>query len=267
MAKKSLKKNLFVFFFFIAITLIVFSLDQGAFLDGFKKTVFNFTRPVFKTTSSFSRTLTRPVMLLINLEKKQQALTDLNQTKKELIALKVKYEELEKENEFLKEAVSLSKKKEAILIAAEVIGRIDESGGEIMIDAGADQGIAQGQPVVLADYFLIGRVEQAWPTASQIRLINNKNFKVSVRGQDSKTEGLLTGGSDKLSVEIYNHQDKPIIGEYFLTSGLDNTFPPGLIIGQLKEVDEKPTAILRMGEIEISDQLNHLQRVLILKND
>jgi len=267
MIKQSIKKNFFVFLFFIAITFLIFVLDQGDFFTPLKERIFSISAPALRASHQTSYYLTRPFRFLIELQEKGGALKSLREEKIQREGLQSQLNELERENEFLKEALGLTKKEQKIFLASQVIGRIDESGSIIMIDIGQEHGLQGGEAVLLSNYFLIGKVIEVWSNASQVMLINSKNFSASVRGQTSRTEALLSGAGDQLLLEIFDHQDKPKINELYLTSGLDGVFPPGLITGKLVKIDQKPSAISRTGWLELPINLRYLERVLILKKD
>ncbi len=267
MIKQAFKKGYLIFLIFLIVNFIIFSLDQGDFLTSFKKTVFSVSAPIMKTSRIGSYYLTRPFRILIELQENNQKLKYFEEKEIKEQGLQSQLEEMRKENKFLRDALELSERKKETFLPAQVIGRTDEAGSIIIVDAGTEYGLRGGEAVILPEYFLIGIVNEAWLGASQITLINSNNFSSAIRGQRSRTEALLSGAKDHLKIEIFNYEDEPEIGELYITSGLDGVFPPGLIVGRLIKLEEQAVAISRIGRLEILIDLNHLEKVLILKND
>lgn len=267
MIKQIFKKAFFIFLIFLIVDFIVFNLDQGGFLINFKKIILSVSAPVMKTSRISSYYLTRPFRVLIELEENNQKLKYFEEQAMKEQGLESQLEEIKKENKFLRDALELSIEKEKKFLPAQIIGRTDEIDSIIIIDVGIKDGLEGGEAVILPGYFLIGRVSEVWPNASQITLINSNNFSSAVRGQNSRTEALLSGAKDHLKIEIFNYEDKPEIGEIYITSGLDDIFPPGLIVGKLTELEQQAVAISRIGRLETLVDLNHLEKALILKND
>ncbi len=267
MIKQTFKKAFFVFLIFLIVDFIIFNLDQGGFLINFKKTMLFVSAPVMKTSRISSYYLTRPFRILIKLEENNQKLKYFEEQAMKEQGIESQLEEMKKENKFLRDALELSVKKEKKFLPAQIIGRTDEIDSIIIVDIGIKDGLRGGESVVLPGYFLIGRVSEVWPNASQITLISSNNFSSAVRGQDSRTEALLSGAKDYLKIEIFNYEDRPEIGEIYITSGLDDIFPPELIVGKLTGLEQQAAAISRIGRLETLIDLNHLEKVLILKND
>lgn len=259
-----LSKNFWAFLLFIILSSLIFALDQDNFLSGFKRGVFFLTKPLLKVSDSSSFYLTEPLRILVSFQKKREELENLEQKQAELKSLKSQLIELERENDFLREVLALQKQKKQSFLPAQVIGRTEEINQVIMVDVGEKEGLEGGEAVILPNYFLVGKVTEVLGILSQVILINSPNFSSAVRGQTTRTEALLSGAKDHLEIEIVDHRDEPEIGEVFITSGLDGLFPPGLIVGKLLKVVQKPTAISKIGWLEPAANLRHLEKVLIL---
>lgn len=267
MTKQTFKKGYLIFLILLIVNFIIFSLDQGGFLIRFKGMMFSLGAPIMKTSRISSYYLTRPFKILIELQENNQKLKYFEEREMKKQGIESQLEEMRRENNFLRNTLELSKKKKKTFLPTQLIGRTDEAGSIIIVDTGTEYGLKGGEAVVLPGYFLIGRVDEAWLGASQITLINSNNFSSAVRGQSSRTEALLSGAKDHLKIEIFNYEDKPKIGELYITSGLDGVFPPGLIAGKLIKLEQQAVATSRIGRLEILIDLNHLEKALILKND
>ena len=267
MTKKIFKKTYFIFLIFLVINFIIFNLDQGGFLINFKKIILSISAPIMKTSRISSYYLTRPFRVLVEFEENNRKLKYFKERTMKEQGIESQLEEIKKENKFLRDALELSEKKAKTFLPAQIIGRTDEIGSIVIVDVGTKDGLKGGEAVVLPGYFLIGKVNEVWSNASQITLINSNDFSSAVRGQNSRTEALLSGAKDRFKIEIFNYEDKPKIGEIYITSGLDGAFPPGLIVGKLIKLEQQAAGVSRIGQLETLVDLNHLEKTLILKND
>jgi rod shape-determining protein MreC len=175
-------------------------------------------------------------------------------------------EEVSLENARLKELLSL--KEDALTqktIAAFVIGRsIDSWGSSIIIDKGRSSGIRRGMPVV-SPLGLVGRVAEAFELTSKILLVNDPNLAVSAVDQRSRQEGLVTGTLGSRLIMRYLPQESDIqVDDVILTSGLNETFPKGLLIGKVIEVGREYSGLSSYAVVKPSVHLYGIEEVLVV---
>ena len=123
------------------------------------------------------------------------AITDLFGVRAENQALRERVErledrrrvldDLERENSELRELLAMADRTELDTVAARVVA-LAPSNFEwtITIDAGSDDGLARGMPVVDGDG-LVGRVIQVTPTASRVLLAIDPSFSAAARSATS----------------------------------------------------------------------------------
>jgi len=264
--KSLLSQNFFLFLFLIILTFLIFILDQSQVLHSLKKGVFSLMSPLIKVSDISSDRLTRPFQVIANFNKNEKELDLFRKKDLNLEELQSQIIELQKENDFLRQALNLAKKRHQAFTVANIIGHAEETDKIIFIDVGEKDKIHIGDIALLPNSFLVGKVIQVFGSLSQIMLLNSPNFSVAVRGQGTRTEGLIMGKYDHLEIEIMNYNAKPEIGETFITSGVDGVFPAGLIVGKLIRIIEKPAAIVKIGWIEPMTNLNNLEKIVILSN-
>lgn len=105
----------------------------------------------------------------------------------------------------------------------------------LTIDAGSNQGVEVGMPVVSADG-LVGRVILTTGQYAQVMPFFNSLFKVSARIQGIRAYGVVSWEGKSLSRLImkYVPQTIPVdSGRVIETSGYSNQFPPGIPIGRV----------------------------------
>jgi rod shape-determining protein MreC len=103
----------------------------------------------------------------------------------------------------------------------------------LTIDAGYNEGVQQGMPLVTARG-LVGRVILANNQYAQVMPYSNTLFRTSARIQGSRAYGIVTWEGRNLNELILNYvpQTVPVdSGQVVETSGYSNQFPPHIPIG------------------------------------
>jgi rod shape-determining protein MreC len=88
---------------------------------------------------------------------------------------------------------------------------------------------------------IVGKIIDAFPTASQALLVTDPEFAAGVVSQKNHVKGILRGaGSGKCRIENVQAEEKVDLGEMFFTSGDDRIFPRGLPVGKADVVKDGP---------------------------
>jgi len=169
------------------------------------------------------------------------------------------------ENSRLKELLSFKQKSPYKLIAARVIGRSPDSwSSSIIIDKGNYNGLRRGQ-VVITYLGLAGRVIDSTEFTSKVLLINDPNLSVSAIVQRSRQEGLVSGTLGTYLIMRYLTEDSDIrIGDAVITSGLNQTYPKGLLIGTVVDIGREFSGLSRYAIIKPGVGLSNIEEVLII---
>jgi rod shape-determining protein MreC len=154
---------------------------------------------------------------------------------------------LKLENTFLKNELSRADRAKALemfqahtpskMVAASVIGTAAGSNSKVVfVDRGSASGVMRGMPVVTPDG-IVGKVIAAYPTASEVLLINDPDFAAGVVSQKNLVHGTLKGdGTPLCRVDYVPLDEKLAVGDWFYTSGDDRVFPQGFPAGVIKSV-------------------------------
>jgi rod shape-determining protein MreC len=126
-----------------------------------------------------------------------------------------------------------------------------------IIDKGGLSGIEENMAVVNRTQ-IIGKVSKVYPTYSKVRLITDKNCKVSVSVRGSSQYGLCEGTNEKSLCKIRylkNPQDLKL-NSMVISSGKGLVFPEGFLLGFISSI--KPDSGKEPGEwlIEVKPHLN-----------
>ena len=110
----------------------------------------------------------------------------------------------------------------------------------VLVDRGTEDGVGAGW-VVLQGPGVAGRVVEANRSVAEVMLITDPDSGVAVRHQKERYAGVLRGGNRgpaRLLPLEYVPKDKVIaVGDVLITSGLDRLYPPGLLVGWVRALD------------------------------
>jgi rod shape-determining protein MreC len=107
-----------------------------------------------------------------------------------------------------------------------------------LVDAGADQGVAEGNPV-LSDHGLVGRITGVSADVSRVLLLTDVDSRTPVMIARTNGRAILTGdGGPNPALSFLRTHDAPQAGDRVLTSGDGGVLPRGLAVGSVvKEAD------------------------------
>lgn len=186
------------------------------------------------------------------------------------------------ENGQLRELLGLSKTLDMDTLPVRVISR-DPSNftWDVGIDAGTDDGLAAGMPVVGSAQgagALAGTVVEVGPDTSTVRLIVDTRSSVVCLDQSSRALGLVQGqlGGQLVMVQV-DITDQLKEGDMVVTAGLElsggaarSPYPKGLLVGTLQAVQPDSNALTQTGFVRPAidfDSIDHLLVVRSYKQD
>ncbi|MDD5568113.1 MAG: rod shape-determining protein MreC [Candidatus Omnitrophica bacterium] len=169
------------------------------------------------------------------------------------------------ENRRLNNLLSLKQKSGPKFIPARVIARpADNWSTGLVIDKGAVNGVRKGMAVVT--YLgLAGRVVEAADSTSKIMLLNDPNMGVSSLVQRSRQEGLVCGTLGSNLLMKYLPEDADIrLKDIIVTSGLNDTYPKGLLIGTVVDIGKEFSGLSRFAVIKPAINFSSIEEILIV---
>jgi rod shape-determining protein MreC len=188
------------------------------------------------------------------------------------------------------------------LLVASVVAQ-DPSGLKrvIAIDRGQSDGVDEGMVVLSREGSLIGAVDRAFDDFSWVRLINDPessvNAQVNVSAEPGDGGDVLTPDNpeatpapdasptpaasttpapqpvrgvvqgdlrNELTMELLPPEALIDEGALVVTSGLGGNYPPGILIGSIEAVEQRPQAPFKRALVEPSGSLSGLDTVLVL---
>jgi rod shape-determining protein MreC len=149
-------------------------------------------------------------------------------------------------------------------LAAEVIAsNPGEGSATVLINRGEDSGLTPDMPVITPDG-VAGKILAVYPNTAQVRLITDPSSGVGCMLATSRTQGVLKGNAQNTcELQYVMDDDKVPVGEEVLTSGLDQIYPKGLLVGYVRHVEDGN--IYKHIVVKPAASLSRLEDVLILK--
>lgn len=148
-------------------------------------------------------------------------------------------------------------------LAAEVIAASPgENSNAIYIDKGKDSGLTTDLAVITPDG-IVGKVIAVFPYTAQVLLVTDPLSGVGCILQKSRIQGVLKGAGRNLSELHYIMNDAQVSpGEVVLTSGLDQIYPKGLLVGTVAEAGAGN--IYKKIVVKPAAKLDQLESVVVL---
>ncbi|MBI2329922.1 rod shape-determining protein MreC [Candidatus Daviesbacteria bacterium] len=254
--------DLKVFLLLIFLSLVILFLDTINLLNLPKKLMFYITNPVSFGIYNTSRNVSRQFYFVFQARFAAQE----NKALKEQIG-KLLSENAELRKKIGEVSAMLSQEKHLDpntynLLPVRPIGL----SRYLKIDQGSEAGIKVGQAVVSEDNF-IGKVVSVSPSAANIQLLTDPDFKVAAFSQnkEGRAKGVLAGrfGTDLILDKIL-HEEKIATGDLVYSEGLEEFLPRGLVLGKVTEVMERENEVFKQAKVTHVFDIRDLELVFVI---
>lgn len=218
--------------------------------------------PIVRTLRQSSEGTLANTSLLFKISTLVQENGQLRVKVNELSALDITNSELKHENDLLRKELSLvTPQNSSSLIAAQVISRSSSvSQQTIIINKGGNDGFVHGMPIIAQGY-LVGRVDEALPHTSRVMLLSSVNSLLPVVLEDSRSVGLLKGGVGGLLLDEIPRDVSIQNGEAVVTSNIGDVVKNGIPVGRVAEVISGKSDIFQSARITSPIDLSRLEIV------
>jgi rod shape-determining protein MreC len=172
----------------------------------------------------------------------------------------------ESENQHLRELLGMREKLARQYIGAEILyGNRDPFTRRVVVDKGSRHGVHPGWAVV-DENGVVGQVTRVFPWLSEVTLITDKEQAVPIQDVRSGLRGVTFGiGYDgtlelrfmPVNADIQN-------GDLLVTSGIDATYPPGLPVAVVTNVERNAAYAFARITCTPAAGVNSAKQVLIV---
>ncbi len=154
------------------------------------------------------------------------------------------------------------------LEAARIIGHAPNNWYRTMtVDKGADYGLTLNMPVITPDG-LVGKLINVNRSTAQVLLITDREMAVGAIIQPTReNRGIVEGvGDGRLRMINIPYYSQAQDGDLAVTSGISQTYPPGITIGTIRDIQKEANGLVLSASVEPAVNLDRLEEVLIIKS-
>lgn len=110
---------------------------------------------------------------------------------------------------------------------------------KVVVDKGMVQGVRAGMPVIDGDG-VVGQVTHVGTLTSEVTLLTEKDQSVPVMLVRNGLRGVAVGSGKAGAIEVPFMPASADVrsGDLFVTSGIDGTYPPGLLVAEVVSVEK-----------------------------
>lgn len=225
--------------FYVAFSIALFVLDlRFHALDIVRQAISLSTDPLQRLAQAPVRMLTEGSDYFLTLESVQEENRSLQAAQLAAAPTLLRLEQLEAENERLRQLLALQSREKAAGQAARILYTArDPFARRVYLDKGQQQGLIPGQPVI-DEGGIIGQITRVFPFSAEVTLVTDKNQAVPVQvqrtGQRSVTFGL---GNGQVELKYIPANADVQVGDMLATSGLDGVYLPGFPVAKVIHVE------------------------------
>lgn len=219
---------------------------------------------VVHSTTDFASNTIRSYLYLVNLkeenEKLQEQVKSLQEEINQYIEESVQFHRLKIQLEFAEQNPQRK-------IFAEVIGEsVDHLHQTLQINRGSRHQIQRNFAVILKEG-VVGRIQAVGPFQSIVQVVMDYRSRFPAIIQRTRSKGMVYGTGKGLELRRISKRSDIQVGDRVMTSGLNDLFPKGLLVGVVTEVREESHELFQTAVITPEVDFYKIEGVfVILKN-
>jgi rod shape-determining protein MreC len=259
-------KDKIVFLFaFLALSIFLLLLDSiGAFNKLFDFASFVST-PVRIELHTYSLKVNTFFNVLGRISSLSNENSDLKKENQSLLEERTTCQEASIKNDLLKQQLGLKSITQTPVLEARVIGSNIGFENSLQINVGSADGAEIGD-IVVFNMYAIGKVKTIDEHSAKILLITSPSSNIPVRGIKNRARGFVRGEVGlTLQMKEILPNEKIEEGETIVTSGIENEFPPDLIIGIVTKVSNIAANTRQEAEVQVQIDFKQLDYVYVIK--
>lgn len=170
------------------------------------------------------------------------------------------------ENERLRQMLKAVEERKFNVLTANIIGFDSMSiSGAIILDHGSNQGVQVEMPVIQGDN-VVGQIVAVSLNSSKALLITDPASAVDTIVQNSRVRGTVRGmkKNSLCDLQYILPDDEVKVGDRLITSGMDQIFPKGLLVGIVSSVVKDSGSMFKKISLKPSVDFSKLESVLVI---
>ncbi len=253
----------------LGVALLLIALPSGC-SSSFKMTVTQLFSPLLETSTSLRQkmeVLRKATSSQETLVKQSEALhEDVVRLQSQLLQMK----ELQQENDRLRRMLEFKTSSNLRLKPARVINRSASNWWVAMdVDVGTDDGVKPNMAVISAEG-LVGKTTEVGRRVARVLLIADPNCKAAAMTESTRDSGIVEGDTQgnlenaRCVMRFINRNSQVSTNDQVMTSGLDELYPKGVVVGRITEVKEEQFGLYKTAVLEPSADLMRLEEVFVV---
>ncbi|MBU2025378.1 MAG: rod shape-determining protein MreC [Patescibacteria group bacterium] len=254
--------------FALALVAVLVFLNHRGYLDPVKNFITRsaiFGSKSALNATSGSRTALFSLSSLKQLQSQNQKIQELELNMK---TLSLEKQELENENNQLRNQLKLLPKEKFSLTGADIIAFDPLSLEEFaIINKGKNHGLKQGMPVIIYDRVLIGSIYEVEKSYSKVLLSVSPLSTFNAALAKDQVIGVARGKYNlEITLDLIPNQTQIDQGDLVVTSGRHHQYPQGLLAGEVISSSLSPDGLFKQVVVKPFYSMNDLRQVFVITN-
>ena len=170
------------------------------------------------------------------------------------------------ENNRLEELLDFQRESKMTILPARVINMSASPflSSSLSIDVGLESGVEENDPVITPKG-ISGKTTIAGNNASIVQLINDVNFRLSVRIKPSGSTGIMRWlDSDLYLIKEVQKNANVNIGDKVVTSGFSDIFPDDLPVGEVVNITDERGRFQKSVVVRINENIGSIINLFVI---
>jgi rod shape-determining protein MreC len=271
-ANRQTRRRAITFAVLIAITLLLMAFSGNPFVRDLQRGLQFALTPIQSGLASAADGIAQVGASISEIDRLRTENAALRDDNERLTNENARLSDLKKENDDLTALLQLQSGFDHKTVAVRVIGReLLQTKPAVTIDKGTNDGIEQGDVVVVQGGALAGRVSDVGPSFATVSLISDSASTVVGKLLNSGQTGDVEGqAGDALVMKNIDSSVNVGIDEEVFTAGLElqggirSPYPPGLLIGSVVDVKKDANDVVQTAYLAPAANLGSFETALVI---
>lgn len=174
-------------------------------------------------------------------------------------------QDIAKENEELRKALSLGVAKEFHIVSASIVGK-DPASDILFLNKGSSDGIREGMAVITPEKIGVGRIGEVLLRSSRLILLSHPASSFDAKIVKEGIVGVVRGqGRYGALLDFIPQESKVLSGDVVVSASLGGVFPENLLIGKVQEVKSSSTKSFQQATLSLFFDVRKTDLVFVIQ--
>ena len=177
-----------------------------------------------------------------------------------------KLDYLQLENANLKKLLHFTENQQEAYGLANIINvELDRFKHQVILDRGLSQGVFVGQPLV-TDAGIVGSIIEVEQNYSTAILITDVSHAIPVVNLRNGLRAIAVGNGQVTTIDLQHisHTADIQSGDVFVTSGIGGKYPPGYLVGVVKNIKKQTNYPFATVSLQVNSDLDKCKQALLI---